>query len=52
MLVALITQIALGISNLVLHLPLVLAVAHNFTAALLVIIVVVLNSKISGGKAN
>jgi cytochrome c oxidase assembly protein subunit 15 len=49
---ALITQIALGISNLVLHLPLVLAVAHNFTAALLVIIVVVLNSKISGGKAN
>ncbi len=49
---ALLTQIALGISNLVLHLPLVLAVAHNFTAALLVIIVVVLNSKISGGKAN
>ena len=49
---ALITQIALGISNLVLHLPLVLAVAHNFTAALLVIIVVVFNSKISGGKAN
>ena len=34
LLVALITQIALGISNLVLHLPLVLAVAHNFTAAL------------------
>jgi cytochrome c oxidase assembly protein subunit 15 len=52
LLVALITQIALGISNLVLHLPLVLAVAHNFTAALLVILVVVLNSKISGGKAN
>jgi cytochrome c oxidase assembly protein subunit 15 len=52
LLVALITQIALGICNLVLHLPLVLAVAHNFTAALLVIIVVVLNSKISGGKAN
>ena len=52
LLIALITQIALGISNLVLHLPLVLAVAHNFTAALLVIIVVVLNSKISGGKAN
>jgi cytochrome c oxidase assembly protein subunit 15 len=52
LLVALITQIALGISNLVLHLPLVLAVAHNFTAALLVIIVVMLNSKISGGKAN
>ena len=52
LLVALITQIALGISNLVLHLPLVLAVAHNFTAALLVIIVVVLNSKISGGKVN
>lgn len=41
-------QVALGIANLLLHLPLVLAVAHNFTAGLLLIIVVVLNSKITG----
>ena len=52
LLVALLTQIILGIGNLLLHLPLVLAVAHNFTAGLLVIILVVLNSKISGGKAS
>jgi heme a synthase len=43
----LLAQISLGIANLVLHLPLVLAVAHNFGAALLVVIVVVLNSKIT-----
>ncbi|OIQ95254.1 heme A synthase [mine drainage metagenome] len=41
------TQVGLGIANLLLHLPLVLAVAHNFTAGLLVIILVVLNSKIT-----
>lgn len=40
-------QISLGIANLVLHLPLVLAVAHNFTAGLLVIVLVLLNSKVS-----
>jgi heme a synthase len=44
----LIAQIALGIANLVLHLPLVLAVAHNLGAALLVIILVLFNSKITG----
>jgi cytochrome c oxidase assembly protein subunit 15 len=43
-------QISLGIANLLLHLPLVLAVAHNFTAGLLVIILVTLNSKITGSK--
>jgi cytochrome c oxidase assembly protein subunit 15 len=43
-------QILLGIANLILHLPLVLAVAHNFTAGLLVIILVTLNSKITGYK--
>ncbi len=48
LLVVLVLQIVLGVSNLLLHLPLVLAVAHNFTAGLLVIIVVVLNSKITG----
>jgi len=47
LLAVLFTQIGLGIANLVLHLPLVLAVAHNFTAGLLVIILVMLNSKIT-----
>ncbi len=48
LLVALCAQIGLGIANLLLHLPLVLAVGHNFTAGLLVIILVVLNSKVTG----
>jgi heme a synthase len=47
MLGLLIAQISLGIANLLLHLPLVLAVGHNMGAALLLITVVVLNSKIS-----
>jgi heme a synthase len=47
MLVLLITQIILGIANLLLHLPLVLAVAHNMVAALLLITLIVLNSKIT-----
>ena len=47
MLGLLIVQIALGIANLLLHLPLVLAVGHNMGAALLLITVVVLNSKIT-----
>lgn len=46
----LLAQIGLGISNLILHLPLVLAVAHNLGAALLVVILVVLNSKITGAN--
>ncbi len=46
----LIAQISLGIANLVLHLPLVLAAAHNLGAALLVIILVIFNSKITGSK--
>ena len=45
--VALIAQILLGIANLILHLPLVLAVAHNFGAALLVVILVIYNAKIT-----
>jgi cytochrome c oxidase assembly protein subunit 15 len=48
LLLVLCAQISLGIANLILHLPLVLAVAHNFTAGLLVIILVTLNSKITG----
>ncbi len=47
MLGLLIAQIGLGIANLLLHLPLVLAVGHNMGAALLLITVVVLNSKIT-----
>jgi cytochrome c oxidase assembly protein subunit 15 len=47
MLGLLIIQIGLGIANLLLHLPLVLAVGHNMGAALLLITVVVLNSKVS-----
>ncbi|HSH73964.1 MAG TPA: COX15/CtaA family protein [Methylophilaceae bacterium] len=43
----LVAQISMGIANLVLHLPLLLAVGHNLGAALLVITVVVMNSKIT-----
>lgn len=43
----LIAQILLGVANLVLHLPLVLAVLHNFGAALLLILIVVINSIIT-----
>jgi cytochrome c oxidase assembly protein subunit 15 len=51
MLGLLVVQIALGIANLLLHLPLVLAVGHNMGAALLLITVVVINSKITGLKS-
>ena len=51
MLGLLVVQIVLGIANLVLHLPLALAVGHNMGAALLLIAVVVLNSKITALKA-
>lgn len=47
LLALLITQVCIGIANLILHLPLVLAVAHNLGAALLVIITVVINSRIT-----
>jgi heme a synthase len=50
LLIVLCAQISLGIANLLLHLPLVLAVAHNFTAGLLIIILVTINSKITGYK--
>lgn len=46
-LVLLLIQISLGIANLLLQLPLVLAVAHNLGAALLLISIVLLNSKIT-----
>jgi heme a synthase len=47
MLGLLVVQIALGVANLLLHLPLVLAVGHNMGAALLLTTVVVINSKIT-----
>ncbi len=51
MLVLLFVQIGLGIANLVLLLPTILAVAHNLVAALLLITVIVLNSKITERRA-
>ncbi len=39
-------QFIIGIANLMLHLPMVLAVSHNLIAALLVIIMTVINTKI------
>jgi cytochrome c oxidase assembly protein subunit 15 len=47
LIVLLLIQISLGIANLLLHLPLVLAVAHNLCAAILVTILVIMNSKIT-----
>ena len=40
------SQFVIGIANLMLHLPMVLAVSHNLIAALLVIIMTVINTKI------
>ncbi len=40
-------QVVIGIANLILHLPLALAVLHNLGAALLVMTIIVLNSKIT-----
>lgn len=45
--VILVSQISIGIANLVLHLPLILAVGHNLGAALLFASVVLLNSRIT-----
>ena len=43
----LLVQIGLGISNVLFSLPLLVAVAHNATAALLMITLVVLNFRLS-----
>ncbi len=47
LLTVLAAQVCIGIGNLIMHLPLVLAVAHNLGAALLVCITVVINSRIT-----
>ncbi len=46
--ILLVLQISLGVANLVLHLPVVLAVAHNVGAALLLTQMVILNSRTTG----
>jgi cytochrome c oxidase assembly protein subunit 15 len=43
----LLIQVILGISNLVLHLPLPLAVGHNMFAALLLALTIIVNSKLT-----
>jgi heme a synthase len=50
LLLVLLAQVGIGIGNLLLHLPLVLAVAHNAGAALLMVIIVMMNSKITALK--
>ena len=47
LLVVLAIQFIIGIANLLLHLPLALATAHNLGAALLVIILVIINSRVT-----
>ena len=47
LLVVLAIQFIIGIANLLLHLPIVLATAHNLGAALLVIILVIINSRVT-----
>lgn len=49
--IALLAQFTIGVANLVLQLPIILAVAHNFGAALLVIITIVINSKITKSRS-
>ena len=39
-------QFIIGVGNLILHLPVALAVSHNLTAALLVVVITIINTKI------
>jgi cytochrome c oxidase assembly protein subunit 15 len=45
--IVVIFQFIIGVLNLLLHLPLALATMHNLGAALLVIITVIINSRIT-----
>lgn len=47
LILVLIMQFLIGIANLLLHLPIVLATLHNLGAALLVIITVIINSRVN-----
>ena len=46
LILVLISQFIIGIANLILYLPIALATMHNLGAALLVIIVTIINSRI------
>ncbi|PHV11615.1 COX15/CtaA family protein [Chitinimonas sp. BJB300] len=48
--VALVLQVSLGIGNVVLHLPLPVAVLHNAGAALLLVLLVCLNFRLASGR--
>ena len=47
LLIVLAFQFVIGVANLLLHLPLALATAHNLGAAFLVIILVIINSRVT-----
>ena len=46
LLVVLAVQISLGVSNVLLHLPLAVAVAHNAVGALLLLVMVAINYRL------
>jgi heme a synthase len=45
-----VAQIALGAASVLTHLPLVLVLAHNLIAALLLVALVTLNCRVSAGE--
>ena len=45
-----VVQVALGISNVLFSLPLSLAIAHNGGAAILIIVLVMLKSRVHNGR--
>ncbi len=47
LLILLVLQVVLGIGNLVMQLPIVLAVSHNAVAALMLVVLVIINSKVT-----
>lgn len=48
---ALVVQVTLGVANVLLSLPLAIAVAHNTGAAVLLVVLVVLNARIRNSRA-
>jgi cytochrome c oxidase assembly protein subunit 15 len=50
LLIVLAFQFVIGVANLLLHLPLALATAHNLGAAFLVIILVIINSRVTPSR--
>lgn len=47
LLVLLVLQVVLGVGNLVMQLPILLAVSHNAVAALMLMVLVIINSKVT-----